>query len=285
MSMAISYAMRKKMNKGGKACYAHGAMACKECYAKGGEAKDSDDKGKSDHSHMKFGEGYDKGRDLKGIHEAKYNKKGGNSAAGTDYRRSKEKDYGQRREYSPAQRLADSKRKHAQVLSEMKKIPHGKLYADGGFVDEEEASGYLDMPEAMDKRNATAEYMDNRDLNQHGAHEIGPQGTDQGNESFETRKVEHEVPNQDWHPDLVDRIMQQRHYSEGGRVANDTDPVADFEPNEFDLLVKDGGLESSYTAQNSGDEIGNEALDESEEDMIARIMRQRRMKDRNPVPA
>lgn len=89
--------------------------------------------------------------------------------------------------------------------------------------------------------------------------------------------------------DMVSRIMRKR-MSEGGRVANeehgpDQDDLADFSPNEFDVLELEDGLKDHDTAANSGDELGDAQEDEDREDMISRIMKSRRMKDRNPRPA
>lgn len=84
--------------------------------------------------------------------------------------------------------------------------------------------------------------------------------------------------------DMVERIMRQR-YSMGGRVANETEMTADFEPNQFDDLVKDDNLEFSYTGANSGDEIGNEQVDEDDQDIVKRAMRSWAKKDRMPRPA
>lgn len=82
--------------------------------------------------------------------------------------------------------------------------------------------------------------------------------------------------------DLVDRIMTKR-MSKGGAVANDTDDASvDMEPNEFDVLVKSGGLDGHYVGEEN---LGNERLDEDERDLVARIMRSRAKKDRNPRPA
>jgi len=82
----------------------------------------------------------------------------------------------------------------------------------------------------------------------------------------------------------VDRIMAKR-YSQGGRVANDTPPLADSEENDFDDLALRDDLESSYTGKNSGDELGNAHTHEQDEDTISRIMRSRAKKDRMPRPA
>lgn len=91
------------------------------------------------------------------------------------------------------------------------------------------------------------------------------------------------VHHQDDDMDMVDSIMAKR-YSKGGRVANDTSPVADFEDNQFDDLVKDDGLEFSYTGANSGDELGNKREDEDERDVVASVMKSRKKKDRLPNP-
>ena len=86
--------------------------------------------------------------------------------------------------------------------------------------------------------------------------------------------------------DMVGRIMQRRQnmYSEGGKVANDTEDVSDFMPNEFDDLALRDDLESSYTGANSGDEAGNAREDHDRRDVVARIMA-RRKKQTNPSPA
>lgn len=141
--------------------------------------------------------------------------------------------------------------------AEMCKMCHGgKMMAEGGEVEEEEASGYQDFP---------------------------------------TEEEKHEFPhaeeNQEFPPeeeDMVGRIMRHRGYmAEGGEMRNETGEDADMEMNQFDDMVKEDPdfSKADYTGANSGDEIGNEHLDEDEEDLVARIMKQRRMKDRNPVPA
>lgn len=81
--------------------------------------------------------------------------------------------------------------------------------------------------------------------------------------------------------DMVSRIMTKRKgYSEGGKVANDTPPIVDEMPADYDVLAKDDDLEFHETGANSGDEEGGLADD----DMIDRIMMKRK-RDRNPVPA
>lgn len=49
-------------------------------------------------------------------------------------------------------------------------------------------------------------------------------------------------------------------YSKGGEVANDSDPIADEMPAEFDDLVLRDDLEEHYTAKNSGDKKGSDLV-------------------------
>lgn len=128
---------------------------------------------------------------------------------------------------------------------------HGSGYAEGGFVHEEEESGYDAMPK------------------EHEGH-----------------MYEHADENQDDHEDMVGSIMKKRmpHYSEGGKVANDTPIKADFEDNQYDDLVKDDGLAEHYTGANSGDELGDGQEDEDRHDMISMIMKSRKKKDHLPHP-
>lgn len=119
------------------------------------------------------------------------------------------------------------------IAKGMKKAFHAPGYAEGGFVHEEEDSGYEDMPEEDD--------------------------------------------------DIVSQIMKQ-HYSKGGKVANDSGEGAftDELPNEFDDLVKNDDLEFHDTGANSGDEIGDEMEDEERRDIVSKIMKSRKKKDRLP---
>lgn len=131
-------------------------------------------------------------------------------------------------------------------------------YAEGGFVDEEDASGFLPMPEENQEHNFF-----------------------------------HEIPNQSEDSnDIASSIMRDRSdmkakgYSEGGQVANDTEVVnPDDMDSQYDELVKDDELESSYTGKNSGDEDGNEELDEEDRDVVSAAMKSRKKKDKNPKPA
>jgi hypothetical protein len=84
--------------------------------------------------------------------------------------------------------------------------------------------------------------------------------------------------------DIVDHAMRKR-MSKGGRVANETKPMVDSEPAEYDDLVLQDDLESSYTGANSGDRLGNKHTEEQDHDIVAKVMRSRHKKDRNPRPA
>lgn len=81
------------------------------------------------------------------------------------------------------------------------------------------------------------------------------------------------------HGGTVGRIMAKR-MSQGGMVANDTPPKADFEDADYDVLATDDTLEEHYTGDNSGDEDGGLSMD----DPVDRIMMKRR-KQSNPRPA
>ena len=156
--------------------------------------------------------------------------------------------------------------------------------SDGGFIEKENASGYVDHNGDLVRvvRKATEEDM--RTLGQHGAEEQGPEGVAMSEGGFITDNEQSE----DHELDMVGRVMKQRqeHFSEGGRVANATPIEADFKENEFDDLVLRDDLESTNGEDdNSGDALGNKQEDEDKADVISRIMRQRSMKQRNPRPA
>lgn len=70
--------------------------------------------------------------------------------------------------------------------------------------------------------------------------------------------------------DMIARILHKRkEYSKGGMVANDVGVAeADEAPAEFDDLVLRDDLEEHYTAANSGDELG--------EDAVSRAMKRRK---------
>jgi len=112
-------------------------------------------------------------------------------------------------------------------------------------------------------------------------------------EHEDERMLDYEDSEQDEAEDMVGRIMRQRmegseqedmlRYADGGDMPydeprNEEEPVADFEPNDFERMNQEEVPQASYTGENSGDEIGNEMNDEEMRDIVERIMRQRRMK-------
>lgn len=151
---------------------------------------------------------------------------------------------------------------------------HSKTHPD--LKDHEMDSGYMSHEGDDRKHNSMAMSEDGKDLNQRMV-----------NMKAETSMAEQ---------DLVNRIMKKKsmdysneaRYSEGGKVANDTDgdSLAGFKPNQFDDLVLDDDLSSDYgDDDNAGDDLGNEQEDEDRKDIVARIMRSRGKKDRMPNPA
>jgi len=92
---------------------------------------------------------------------------------------------------------------------------------------------------------------------------------------------------------LANQFMPQRQsrggemmgYSEGGRVANRTPAIAGRRPNEFDYLVLNDYLESSYgDDDNSGDDLGYDHVLEMDQkavelrEMVDRVMKRRARK-------
>lgn len=154
------------------------------------------------------------------------------------------------------------------VNDELEDATKGNGYYDGGFVEEEEASG-MQPHEGNDvKHDAMAMEEDDLDLNQHGEEDNGPMGAYANG-------------------GMIGRIMAKR-YSKGGQVANDVGVAeSDKLPAEYDDLVlrNDDMEDADYTGANSGDEIGNKGEDERRKDIISRIMASRAKKDRLPRPA
>ena len=260
-SLAIAYSMKRKAEAA-----KHKAMggemddSCPNCgYAHGGDIKETGNK--------RFGSGYSgAGHQMdytRGVHKeySDLSSEKGMSYAGKRAREGRE---------------IGSANLHERKLDELKSMPNPKLkgLAEGGEV-EEMASGYEDMPENDVKHNEMAMHEDDKDLNQH-----------------------HVMVMDSGEDDMVDRIMHKRsktfegeaRLSQGGQVANNAHPFeADFEdPNEFDdLVLRDDNehADFNYTGANSGDEIGDEREDEDRHDIVSRIMRSRKKKDRMPSPA
>lgn len=141
-----------------------------------------------------------------------------------------------------------------------------------GFVPDEPQYDWV--PRQHDVLNTASRYEDNKSLNQ--------------------KRVDMKASNSMSEQDMVDRIMEKRskdfsseaRFSKGGMVANDTPNITDEMPNEFDDLVLRDDLTSTYGEDNnSGDESGDSQEDEDRKDIVARIMKSRAKKDRNPNPA
>jgi hypothetical protein len=216
--------------------------------------------------------------------------------------------------------IIESRGLHKEKLEELREMPNPKLkgLAHGGFVEKEKASGYLDMPEDGEKENMSAEHESAKKLGQHGAHEQGPVPCEYEDEESLVDRIMHKKSvdesqmarlayggeagdgmYEDDEQSLVDRIMHQHsddehdldRYSRGGQVANqehgeNNNELAGFSPNEFDDLVLRDDLESSYgDDDNSGDAIGNEQEDQDRHDIVARILRSQKKKDKLPRPA
>lgn len=170
--------------------------------------------------------------------------------------------------------------KHGEVIAgimgikpKLKGLAHGGLTGEGdegdpqGFHDEEDASGYHMEPENHVEHNEMAMHEDDKDLNQHMPHD-----------------------EEDPEDDMVGRIMHKRSKSFEGeaRLAHGGEAEEPFEyefeqPNDFE--VEPEGDEYHYSGANSGDEIGDEREDDDREDIVSRIMRSRKKRDRMPSPA
>lgn len=159
-----------------------------------------------------------------------------------------------------------------------------KMCADGGFVEEEKASGFVDHEGDAKKLVQAAMSEDDRSLNEHGAKEEGPEGAwmAQGGMVGEESDAHME--------DMVGRILKQsqKMYSKGGMVANDEHSFEEefHQPNDFDDLALRDELEFSETGANSGDHLGNEGEDKRRKDIVSKVMASwRKSSGRNPSPA
>lgn len=156
----------------------------------------------------------------------------------------------------------------------------GQCYEEGGEVEPVAAPADKDplktasksIRKAFGKNYAEGGYISDDEIDRA-----------EGDDQMLDEEMEDDLPDSD----IVRRILKSRSHamSRGGRVANDDGPLADFEENEFDDLVKRDDLEFHETGKNSGDELGNEAEDEDERDVVRRIMKSRMKKDRMPSPA
>ena len=67
--------------------------------------------------------------------------------------------------------------------------------------------------------------------------------------------------------------------SNGGMVANQAKSNRGT-----DYLANEDELEFSYTGKNSGDELGDRQEDMDRKDIVSRVMKSRKKKDRLPIP-
>jgi hypothetical protein len=163
--------------------------------------------------------------------------------------------------------------------------------AEGGMIHEDEMkSGYMAHPDAAEKHNHPAMMEDDKDLNQHMVHAVmgEPEGHEVDKEmheqSMDYSDLDRLAMGGYAEGDIIGRVMK-RHYSMGGRVANDSEPISEEMPNQFDDLVLRDDLTSHYgDDDNSGDALSDHRENMDREDIIARIMK-RRGKQHNPVPA
>ena len=167
----------------------------------------------------------------------------------------------------------------------------GEMVGSSGGPEMDHASGYQSHADDQAILNEAARIEDRRALNQHGQIEEGQQTGGDGfhDESYMGNQgnSHDEYSDTEDSGDMVGRIMKQRQqsFSEGGRVANQDKEITGDMPNEFDDLHLRDDLEFSETGANSGDELGNDREDHDRKDIVARIMRSRAKKDRNPNPA
>ncbi len=243
------------------------AMASeKEAYADGGEV----------HSHKprttkKMWQDYEHEKNMKGIHKNKFAPSAGLSSAGTHAR------------------VGDNnlaKKEHKKVLDEMKDMKTG-YFSDGGKVE-----ACMHGSTSCDMCHATPMWEGGQpeDYDEYEEHLTGK--TPEENEKIRKYRAEKEAEDMDIDNehdegvDMVGKIMRKR-FSKGGRVANDVGDgaSADLKENQFDDLVLDDDLDSSYTGEDSGDELGNEQEDEDRRDIVSAIMKSRKKKDRMPSPA
>ncbi len=205
----------------------------------------------------------------------------------------------------PSQMYKDPKEEHLKILGEMKSMKKPHLYAEGGDVQsacencghtpssmvdptENEDNDDMDMIDSiMSKRYAKGGDVKHKvkstDMKEHDdAHKHG-------------EETEHRVDNilrggskhkgHFYYMGKVNEGPKKIKMSEGGMIANDTDFSADKEDAEYDDLVKRDELEFSYDGENSGDEEGNEQVEEDEKDVVSQIMKSRKKKDKMPRPA
>lgn len=175
--------------------------------------------------------------------------------------------------------VESAKNKHRKTLAEMRAMKKPELDADGGCVGDS-------CPGCKMCTGGYAEGGDVMHPSMQGLHEQDDETTTSlagSHNPYAKGGLVHT-------DDLVDRIMSRRaNYSEGGRVANSSnlEDIAGFDPAEFDDLVLDDHLTSTYGKDdNAGDALGDQQEMDDRHDIVSRIMKQRSMKkNHNPRPA
>lgn len=83
--------------------------------------------------------------------------------------------------------------------------------------------------------------------------------------------------------DIVDKAMRKK-FADGGMVETESEE-ADSKSADYDYLDTHEAPESTNSGAADGDFLGDAREDEDRHDIVARAMKQRSMKQRNPRPA
>lgn len=168
-----------------------------------------------------------------------------------------------------------SQKQSLAIAYAMKRKAQRKKMADGGEVKPEPKSSPTPQPAPKMDSEAMKSVSDSFKSAVQSYAEGGEAGAmEEDDMEFNQKPVDMKESTEDADDDLVMRIMHKR-YSKGGQVANDTGngEIADEMPNQFDDLVLDDDLDSSYGEDdNAGDELGNKQEDEDRADLVDRIM-------------
>lgn len=280
-ALAIAYAVkrRKKMAMGG--------------YAEGGET------------------GHEKG-----VHKSINPTKTGEEGAGTSAAGQEVKYFSK---HYPKSSRESAMQLHKKVLGEIMSMPKPDLMAEGGETEEMHHSPYggsANMSKGASRfRNEGKQEGINRSRSVYTPGESGMgysvraskyggvssrTGEDRTGDYTEAKKMAYQTLKEQRNvahrndreylaeggeiDPIIHKIMMGRAkgYSEGGQVANETPPDAEFEPNEFDDLVLRDDTEPHYDLE---DGPGDSQEDEDRHDIVRRIMKSRAKKDRMPSPA
>ena len=162
---------------------------------------------------------YSKGGDVKGVHEPMWGNQG-KSVAGAYTR-----DAAAMHEKNPnkAKEAEIGKSRHSTKLEELKEMP-GPTSGKSGFAE----GGAVDPMMEVECPSCSHKFSHGGDVEEE---EEAPLLTDDGEQSDS-----HDM-------DMISRIMHKRKMSRGGQIDNEDKPTAEFEPNEFDDLAKEDGLE------------------------------------------